>query len=113
MISFFAELVPPAMDIEPRKMFGYPCLFVNGNLTLGLHADDLLLRLDEASRKEFLQQPGAHPFEPMPGRPMKEYVVAPPALLQDETALSSWVERSLAYGRSLPPKVKKAKPKAS
>ncbi len=42
-------------------------------------------------------------FEPMPGRPMKEYVVVPPTLVNDD-AVEDWVRRSLAYAGQLPAK---------
>ena len=33
MVSFFDAIAPAAgAGIEKRKMFGYPCRFVNGNL---------------------------------------------------------------------------------
>ena len=47
---------------------------------------------------------GAGPFSPMPGRPMTGYIVLPDEVLDDDSALSGWIERSLDYVRSLPPK---------
>jgi hypothetical protein len=77
LIEFFDRLLPDDPDIKKRKMFGYPCCFINGNLAAGLHADNLLLRLSEADRSAFLKLPESKIFEPMPGRPMKEYVLVP------------------------------------
>ena len=56
---------------------------------------------------------GAATFEPMAGRPMKEYVTVPSSLLASPEELEPWVARALAYGASLPPKAAKprAKPK--
>ena len=39
----------------------------------------------------------------MPGRPMKEYVVVPPALV-GPAEVEDWVRRSLAYAEQLPPR---------
>jgi len=50
-------------------------------------------------------------FEPMPGRPMKEYVVVPPALA-DSAEVDDWVRRSRAYAGQLPAKKPKARKKA-
>jgi hypothetical protein len=90
--------------LERRKMFGEMAGFVGGNLVTGLHAGRWFVRLPEASRAEALLLDGATLFAPMPGRPMKEYVVLPPFVLEDEAALSSWLERAVAYGSTLPPK---------
>jgi hypothetical protein len=42
----------------------------------------------------------------MPGRGMKEYVVVPPQMLKNITALKKWIKRSLEYASDLPPKEK-------
>ncbi len=92
---------------EPRKMFSYPCVFVGGNMFAGLHEAGMVLRLPEKERAEFLRLKGAEPFEPMPGRVMREYVVVPKVLLNEPDRLREWVEKSLAYASSLPVKAKK------
>jgi TfoX/Sxy family transcriptional regulator of competence genes len=80
----------------------------------GLHQEDMILRLGEADRAQLLKRPGAKLFEPMPGRPMREYVVVPPPLLDSETQLNTWLEKALTYTRSLPPKAPKIrKPRAA
>lgn len=43
-------------------------------------------------------------FVPMPGRPMKEYVVLPSDITADAVALDAWVDRAIAHVRTLPPK---------
>jgi len=106
LAALFDELAPSAPAVERRKMFGYPAAFVNGNMFAGLHGARLVLRLPEPALAEFLAQ-GGGPFEPMPGRPMKGYAVAPAALLADKPALSRWLERSFEAAAALPPKRKK------
>ena len=44
----------------------------------------------------------------MPGRKMKGYVILENPLPRDRKELAHWMSRSLAYGKSLPPKAKKA-----
>lgn len=102
------EAVTPGPPAVARKMFGFPAAFVNGNMFMGLHQEDMVLRLPEDFRNELLKTSGARIFEPMPGRPMREYVVVPPALLKDRSKLSFWAKKALDYGSSLPPKEKKA-----
>jgi TfoX/Sxy family transcriptional regulator of competence genes len=95
----------------PRKMFGYPCAFENGQLFAGLFGDGMFVRLGEADRAALLSLPGATQFAPMAGRPMREYAMLPPSMLEDEEAVKSWLRRGLAFAQSLPPKA--AKPKAT
>jgi TfoX/Sxy family transcriptional regulator of competence genes len=92
---------------EPRKMFGYSCIFAKGNMFAGLHEAGMVLRLPDEQRAEFLRLKGAEQFEPMPGRVMREYVVVPRVLLSAPEQLRAWVEKSLSYVSSLPAKEKK------
>ncbi len=93
--------------VEPRKMFGYSCAFVKGNMFVGLHEAGMMLRLPDEQRVEFLQLKGAKQFEPLPGRVMREYVVVPKVLLDSPDRLRAWIEKSLAFVSSLPAKPKK------
>jgi len=93
---------------EPRKMFGYSCVFAKGNMFAGLHEAGMVLRLPDEQRAEFLRLKGAAQFEPMPGRVMREYVVVQRVLLNAPEKLRAWVEKSLAYVSSLPAKPKKS-----
>jgi TfoX/Sxy family transcriptional regulator of competence genes len=104
LVELWASVLPTGPDTAARKMFGYPSVFVNGNLACGLHQDRLLVRLGDADRDEALALPGAERFEPMAGRVMKNYVLLPPALHGDVPALESWLERAAEHARSLPPK---------
>ena len=106
-VTAFEAATSGLTGAEPRKMFGYSCVFAKGNMFAGLHEAGMVLRLPERQRAEFLRLKGAQPFEPMPGRVMREYVVVPKILLHAPEKLQTWVERSLAYVSSLPVKAKK------
>lgn len=93
---------------ESRKMFGSPTYFINNNMFAGAHEDNLILRLSPRDRSGIAaQRDEVGPFEPMPGRPMREYVALPEPLLADRDWLAGWVERSFSFASSLPPKEKK------
>ncbi|MGC2295596.1 MAG: TfoX/Sxy family protein [Candidatus Dormiibacterota bacterium] len=96
-----AELLPEA---RRRQMFGYPTCVVNGNLFVGLHQDRFFLRLAETDRESFIRSFGSSAFEPMPGRPMREYVVVPPELMAG-TEVEEWATRAFEFAYMLPPKV--------
>jgi TfoX/Sxy family transcriptional regulator of competence genes len=91
-------------EIARRKMFGEIAGFVNGNMVTGLHSGHWFVRLTGVAKAEAMALPGAGPFEPMPGRPMGDYVVLPPDVLADDAALAGWLERAIAVGRALKPK---------
>ncbi len=105
--AVFDAALPADRRVERRQMFGYPSAFVNGHLFTGLHEERMMVRLDEVGRAELLGMEGAHTFEPMKGRPMKEYVVVPAHLHDDLGALRHWTARALSYAATLPPKAKR------
>jgi TfoX/Sxy family transcriptional regulator of competence genes len=107
-VAAFEEATSSLPGAEPRKMFGYSCVFAKGNMFAGLHEVGMILRLPDMQRTEFLRLKGAEQFEPMPGRVMREYVVVPKMLLKAPKELRDWVEKSLAYVSSLPAKPKKS-----
>lgn len=69
-----------------------------------LFADELYFRLEEAGRAE-LRADGGGPLEPMPGRPMREYVALPDWQARPESS-GQWAGRALSYALSLGPKKK-------
>jgi TfoX/Sxy family transcriptional regulator of competence genes len=89
---------------ERRKMFGYPALFVGGNLVTGLFADRWMIRLGPDDLAAMLELPGGGPFEPMAGKPMKGYATVPKDVVADDAAIDDWVGRAIALGQTLPAK---------
>jgi TfoX/Sxy family transcriptional regulator of competence genes len=104
LIARFDAAAERFPDAQRRKMFGYPALFVGGNLVTGLFADSWMIRLAEADLAELLAVPGATPFSTMAGRTMKGYATLPPEVVADDAALDAWLERAIAHGKTLPAK---------
>jgi TfoX/Sxy family transcriptional regulator of competence genes len=101
--DFFASLVPDHPAVSIRPMFGQLSAFVNGNMFMGIFGEDVLLRLPEEDRAAVMEA-GGGPFEPMAGRPMREYVVVPAAWRDDRERIRGWVARALDHAEELPPK---------
>jgi TfoX/Sxy family transcriptional regulator of competence genes len=96
--------------VDYRPMFGCPAYFTGGNMFAGVWQDTVMLRLPEDGRAA-VAAAGGRPFEPMPGRVMKEYVALPESMVADPEEAAAWVGRAAAYAASLPPKVKKPRKK--
>jgi len=96
--------------VDYRPMFGCPAYFTGGNMFAGVWQETMMLRLSEDDRAEVIAAGGAA-FEPMPGRPMKEYVALPASLVADPEAAAAWVRKAAAYAASLPPRKKKPRKK--
>ena len=87
-----------------RRMFGYPALFVGGNMATGLYADRWVVRLFPDDTAALLAVPGAEPFSPMPGRSMTGWTLLPRETVDDDAVLDAWLERAIAFAASLPAK---------
>lgn len=103
LVERFHEVLSARPEAHPRKMFGNPAAFVNGNLATGLYEASWFVRLSGSDAAE-LTAAGGGSFEPMPGRPMRGYVVLPTATAADPGAAGGWVDRAIAHVRTLPPK---------
>ena len=104
LIARFDAAAARFPEAERRKMFGYPALFVGGNLTTGLFAQKWMIRLRDDDRVELLELPGAAQFEPMAGRQMKGYATLPDDVVADDDALDEWIRRAISYVGTLPAK---------
>lgn len=107
LVEFITEKMKD-VKCDYRKMFGYPAYFINGNMFVGVFGDKLFLRLSEPDIvliSETCKDVSA--FEPMRGRPMKGYVFLPKSIYSDDALFGEWLNKSIKYVSSLPPKHKK------
>jgi TfoX/Sxy family transcriptional regulator of competence genes len=112
LVDRFDAVAAEHPEATRRVTFGYPCLYVGGNMVSGLFGARWHVRLGAEETAELLKEPGAAPFEPMPGRPMTGFTLMPDAAVEDDAAVRRWVERAIAHGATMPvktPKPRKAK----
>jgi TfoX/Sxy family transcriptional regulator of competence genes len=103
LVDTFTRAIVELPDVERRHMFGYPAAFTNSQMFASLFQDQMIVRLSDAERRA-LGEKGGQPFEPMPGRPMHEYVTVPQTIRESASALRTWLAKAHAYATSLPPK---------
>jgi len=108
LAAAFDKAAPKDPRVVRKPMFGYPALFLGGNMFAGTFQDKIVARLSAEDRARAMKEGGA-PFEPMAGRPMKEYVVVPPRDVGKPLALAGWIERARVHATTLPAKTKAAK----
>jgi TfoX N-terminal domain len=105
LVERFGEIVGRYPNAKRKAMFGYPSAVVDGNMATSLFGSHWIVRLPDAEIAA-AEAAGATPFEVMPGRAMKGFVVIPDADVTDESKLVAWVERGLAHAASMPAKKK-------
>ncbi len=110
LIDIFYEIMSLFPEAELRKMFGYPCAFINGNMFVGLHQRDLIVRFSMGDRESILNQNEGAIFAPMKGRIMKEYVaISEEIIYKRRNRLNDLIAVSLDYVKTLPIKSVKKK----
>ncbi len=113
LVEQFQAVLPVDGAVVRKLMFGHPAAVVRGHMFACLHRDDMVLRLSEAELDELSEHEGARTFEPMPGRPMRGFVVVPQAVLGEPVKLEAWVAKAFANACSLPDKQPRAPKKAT
>lgn len=110
LIAEFKAVQRELGEAQPRKMFGYDALFVNGNMAVGLWQNTCVLKLPPSEQTKLLAAGNAKPFMPMPGRAMSGWVELSEELANDPEELLDWSRRAVTYVATLPPKAPKKKP---
>ena len=90
--------------VAEKKMFGGLAFLLNGNMSVGLHGDELIVRLDPEQTDAALAKPHTRIFD-ITGRAMKGWILVKPAGLAGD-ALAEWVGIGVTYAGSLSPKKK-------
>jgi TfoX N-terminal domain len=88
--------------VTEKKMFGGLAFLTAGNMTVGVHGDDLIARIAPEAMETALAEPGVRPFD-MTGRPMRGWILVASKGLSDEE-LERWIDRACRYAGTLPPK---------
>ena len=113
LVDLFHESLPRDGRATLRRMFGLPCVSVNGNMAAGVFQDGVFARLPPETFERMTRELGARPFEPMPGRASKTYLMLPDEILADEERLAEMLAEAIGFTDAMPAKERKpAKPRA-
>ncbi|MBV8563177.1 MAG: TfoX/Sxy family protein [Actinobacteria bacterium] len=93
------ERLGSVANVEEKRIFGGIAFMVDGNMAVAASGNGgLLVRVDPVDGEALIASTHARPME-MRGRTMMGWLRVDPV---DD--LDAWVERGLAYVRTLPPK---------
>ena len=96
-------LIGGESGLAEKKMFGGLAMLLDGNMAVGVHGEDLIVRTDPGQQEQLLTEPGARVID-LTGRPMKGWLLIEGDGCAEDADLRRWVDRGVAYARSLPAK---------
>ena len=100
------ELLAAEEGVAERRMFGGLAFLIDGNMAVSASGQGgLLLRVEPAATDQLVTRPHAQYFV-MRGREMNGWLRIDAEGVRTKRQLQSWVNRGVAYARSLPPKRK-------
>src|SRR3954447_2869134 len=98
------ELVAGEPGVTEKKMFGGLAFLVGGNMAISASGQGgILVRVDPAQSDALVAKSNAH-VAVMRGREMAGWLRIDAEHVRTKRDLARWVERGVAFARSLPPK---------
>src|SRR5438093_13157434 len=79
-----------------KKMFGGVAFLLNGNMCVGVHKSDLLVRLPPDETDGALSQPHTRRFD-LTGRQLQGWNLVEPSGLNTDAKLGKWVRVATKY----------------
>jgi hypothetical protein len=96
------DLTKGKKGFSHKEMFGGIAYLLNGNMCVGVHKAELIIRYDPKKDEEVTQTKNVRPFD-ITGRPMKGWALINSAGVKGD-ALEKWFDLSYDFVKSLPPK---------
>ncbi len=97
------RLIRRRRGFEERRMFGGVGFLLNGHLCVGIWKDSLVVRFEKEAHDVVLTRDSVESFD-ITGRIMKGWALIRPDGIKTDGELLGWVDQSIVFVRSLPPK---------
>jgi hypothetical protein len=103
LVDRVRDLVGTGPEVTEKRMFGGLAFLLGGHIAVAVSSKGgLMARCDPDETEALLAEPGARPFE-MRGRELDGWLRIDADGTTPPEALRPWVQRGVAYARSLPP----------
>ena len=103
------ERIDGLLSIAPvrrKNMFGTAAWFLESNdmMFAGAWGEGVMVRIGEQRTSSLIESGEAEPFDPMGGKPMREYVYVNGEQIAEDGELLEWLDEASEFAASLPPK---------
>jgi TfoX/Sxy family transcriptional regulator of competence genes len=88
LVKRLSDVLSAYPDLEARRMFGGTCFMLNGNMCIGVHNQNLIIRVGQTNANAIMKEPHVRPMD-LTGRVMKGWAtVLPEGVLRDADLLA-------------------------
>lgn len=84
--------------VEEKKMMGGLTFMVNGKMCVGVHEEELMVRLDPDVYENALKRDGCREMD-FTGKPMKGFVFVSPKGASNKEYLDYWISLALDFNK--------------
>jgi hypothetical protein len=89
--------------VTEKRIFGGLAFLLHGNMCVGVHGSELIVRLAPEQTERALSKAHTRPFD-LTGRAMRGWILVQSEGLTTDAALGGWLRTALATAESLPRK---------
>jgi TfoX/Sxy family transcriptional regulator of competence genes len=86
-----------------KKMFGGVGFLLHGNMAVGVHKENMIVRVGPDNHEKLLKKKHARVFD-ITGKPMKGWLMVEPDGCKTAKQVSAWVKEGIEFTLTLPPK---------
>ena len=90
-------------DLEARRLFGGVCFTLNGNMCIGVHNRNLIIRVGLPTADALMKEPHIRPMD-LTGKIMKGWATVLPEGIQQESDLLAYTKLAYDFVETLPRK---------
>ena len=103
LVERLRSILAGQQGIEARRMFGGICFMLNGNMCVGVHNENLILRVGSDRVAALLTRDGVRPMD-LTGKVIKGWATVLPVAVSTDAALASFTQIAVDFVSTLPPK---------
>ena len=97
------EFLEQTSDVTEKKMFGGIAFMVNGNMTVGVVKDELMVRVGKEFYKQALKEDFTREMD-FTGKPLRGMIFVEEEGISEDEVLHYWIGKGLEFTLKLPEK---------
>jgi hypothetical protein len=86
-----------------KKMFGGVGFLLHGNMAVGIHKENMIVRVYPDRHEDLLEKKNTRVFD-ITGKPMKGWLMVEPNGCRTAKQVNIWVKEGVEFALTLPPK---------